>query len=126
MVSNVGWRLLSNRIVLPVIPPFCHASRSTRYPTPPLHAPSTAGQWWSSPLGASVENGNLLLDALESITGVSSDSRYLLKLEPGVYDIGNNSLVMKEYVDIEGSGETNTIITSAGFNTDTEATVIRR
>jgi hypothetical protein len=76
------------------------------------------------PVGTSAENGNLLLDALASIIGVSSDNRYLLKLEPGVYDIGNNSLVMKEFVDIEGSGETNTIITSAGFNTDTEATVI--
>ena len=98
-------------------------------PVPYAQYASHAGTMYThtvvvKPVGTSAENGNLLLDALASIIGVSSDNRYLLKLEPGVYDIGNNSLVMKEYVDIEGSGETNTIITSAGFDTDTEATVI--
>lgn len=36
----------------------------------------------------------------------------LLKIMPGVYDLGSNSLVMQPYVDIEGSGELSTIITS--------------
>lgn len=35
----------------------------------------------------------------------------LLKIMPGVYDIGTNSLVMQPYVDIEGAGETVTKIT---------------
>ncbi|MFZ4859944.1 MAG: beta strand repeat-containing protein [Desulfuromonadaceae bacterium] len=37
----------------------------------------------------------------------------LLKIMPGTYDLGDVSLVMQPYVDIEGSGEKTTIITSA-------------
>jgi hypothetical protein len=35
----------------------------------------------------------------------------LLKIFPGSYDVGANSVVMQSYVDIEGSGENVTIIT---------------
>ncbi len=35
----------------------------------------------------------------------------LLKIMPGVYDIGPTSLIMTDYVDIEGSGENSTKIT---------------
>lgn len=38
--------------------------------------------------------------------GSASESRpYLLKLEPGAYDLGAGWMAMKEWVDIEGSGE---------------------
>jgi hypothetical protein len=43
----------------------------------------------------------------------SQATPYLLKLEPGVYDIGTNSLTMLEWVDIEGSGEGITTIESS-------------
>ena len=36
----------------------------------------------------------------------------LLHIMPGVYDLGNNALTMQPYVDIEGSGENTTIISS--------------
>jgi hypothetical protein len=41
----------------------------------------------------------------------SATNPYLVKIMPGVYDIGNSFLQMKEYVDIEGSGENTTKIT---------------
>jgi hypothetical protein len=34
----------------------------------------------------------------------------VIKLGPGIYDLGTNNLQMKEYVDMEGSGENTTII----------------
>ena len=55
-------------------------------------------------------NGTALLNNLAGITA-DANNPYLIKLGPGIYDIGTNSLQMKEYVDVEGSGENTTIIT---------------
>jgi hypothetical protein len=59
-------------------------------------------------------SGLALLSALASIKGASQSDPWLLKLEPGVYDVGANPVIMKPYVDIEGSGEGVTRITGAG------------
>lgn len=37
----------------------------------------------------------------------------LLKIMPGVYDLGSNSLIARDYVDIEGAGIGNTVIANA-------------
>lgn len=63
------------------------------------------------PVGTPTENGTALKDALSGITGASETDPYLLYVEPGTYDLGNGSLTMKEYVDIEGAGELRTLIT---------------
>jgi hypothetical protein len=55
-------------------------------------------------------NGAVLLNTFAGITG-DINNPYLIKLGPGIYDIGTSSLQMKEYVDVEGSGENTTIIT---------------
>ena len=65
-----------------------------------------------SPVGTDTENGQALLDAMENITDASASKPYLLHIEPATYDLGNGSLNMKPFVDIEGSGEINTVITS--------------
>jgi hypothetical protein len=49
--------------------------------------------------------------ALNSITDASATNRYLVWVAPGVY---NERVTMKEYVDIEGAGESATRITSGG------------
>jgi hypothetical protein len=69
-----------------------------------------------SPQSTPAASGTALLEALASITGASAAEPYLLKIEPGIYDIGSNSLQMTPYVDIEGSGENTTEIegTTAG------------
>lgn len=59
------------------------------------------------------QNGTALLEALEGISGATAENPRLLYVEPGTYDLGEQSLQMKEHVDIEGSGEMATTITSA-------------
>jgi hypothetical protein len=58
-----------------------------------------------SPLGSPTENGTRLMDAMAGITAAGSTNPFLIKLEPGVYDIGANTLTVKDYVQMEGSGE---------------------
>jgi hypothetical protein len=67
-----------------------------------------------SPIGTATQNGTALLNALANITAASTNNPYLLKIEPGVYDLITSTLFMKPYVDVEGSGESVTTITSAG------------
>ncbi len=57
-----------------------------------------------SPVGNLYENGAHLVNSLNSITDAGSENRYLLKIEPGVYHVASDYLVMRPYVDVEGSG----------------------
>jgi hypothetical protein len=57
-----------------------------------------------------LSNGTALLNNLAGITA-DVNNPYLIKLGPGIYDIAASSLQMKEYVDVEGSGENTTVIT---------------
>jgi hypothetical protein len=59
-----------------------------------------------SPVGPTEEdNCDELRSALDSISDASFTNYYLIKVEPGIYDCADTPLVMKPYVDIEGSGE---------------------
>jgi hypothetical protein len=66
-----------------------------------------------SPKSTPAESGNALLNALHAITDASKDNPYLLILEPGIYDVGTNSVDMKSFVDIQGSGRYTTVILGA-------------
>lgn len=74
--------------------------------------------------GDPLASGTALLNALAGITEASADNPYLLKIEPGVYDLGTSALVMKEWVDIEGSGELVTTIKSSGSSSGGTGTVV--
>lgn len=63
------------------------------------------------PAGATA-SGTALIAALAAITDAASDKPYLLKVEPGTFDLGSSSLPMKTYVDLEGSGQRATVIKS--------------
>lgn len=76
-----------------------------------------------SPVGDGAANGAALRAALADVANASSVTSFLLKLEPGVYDVGPNGLAMKSYVDIEGSGEGLTKITAGGSDANDVATV---
>jgi hypothetical protein len=71
------------------------------------------------------QNGAALVEALRGIEGATAENPYLLYIEPGTYDLGTGlntgSLNMKPFVDIEGSGELNTVITS-GIRTNCQNT----
>jgi len=58
----------------------------------PVNAMSNSDQWCGTP---------------------SASNPCLLKIMPGVYDLGTSSLLMKEHVDVEGSGENVTTISSS-------------
>ena len=69
-----------------------------------------------SPGSTDTESGTALLTAIEAITDASSTNRYLILIEPGVYDIGTETFAMKSYVDVQGSGENVTKITGSVSN----------
>lgn len=54
--------------------------------------------------GNPVASGTALQAALAGIASPSATNRWLLKIEPGIYDVGSTSLQMRSWVDIEGSG----------------------
>jgi hypothetical protein len=60
------------------------------------------------------QNGTALLLANDVIanSNPSATNPYLLKLEPGQYDLGNRGLILLPFTDLEGSGENSTIISS--------------
>lgn len=60
--------------------------------------------------------------ALNSITDASDGNRYLVVIAPGVYDLGTSQLVMKDYVEITGSGEHATVIKSQVGNASATST----
>jgi hypothetical protein len=68
-----------------------------------------------------VASGTALRNALAGIPSPSSTNRWLLKIEPGIYEMQSNSLQMRSWVDIEGSGIGQTIIraNSTAFNINT-------
>lgn len=52
-----------------------------------------------------------LREILDGILDASATNRYLVKLGPGVYDVGSGqALLLKEYVDLRGSGQASTEI----------------
>ncbi|HWR98745.1 MAG TPA: hypothetical protein VN317_10030, partial [Candidatus Methanoperedens sp.] len=65
------------------------------------------------------------VEALNSITDASATNPYLVKLMPGVYNVGSTSVVMRPYVDIEGSGEGMTLITGQNSNSSCDIGVVR-
>lgn len=76
-----------------------------------------------SPNGTPLQNGTALLSALATISAAnpSPDNPYLVKLEPGAYDLGNLALVLPPYTDLEGSGEGMSVISSTVNTTNASA-----
>jgi hypothetical protein len=62
-------------------------------------------------------SGAALVSALNGIPGASASNPYLLKIEPGLYDLGGTVLTMKQYVDVEGSGRGVTRIVGSSYAT---------
>ena len=67
--------------------------------------------------GNTTASGTALRNALAGITDASSSKPYVIRVSPGFYDLGNTGLLMKPYVDIEGSGQQSTVIRGNGNNT---------
>lgn len=66
----------------------------------------------SATAGNPLRSGAALLRALAGIRSPSATEPALLKIEPGIYDLGTSTLAMRSFVDIEGSGQGVTVITT--------------
>lgn len=79
---------------------------------------------WVHPVpGDATASGAALISAVGNITNASATKPYVVKIEPGIYDLGTNMLSMKSYVDLEGSGQQATIIQGAGAAVPTTGVV---
>lgn len=67
-----------------------------------------------SPVGTDTQNGTALLDAMAGITTASAANPFLVHVEPGIYDLAGTRLDVKSHVDLQGSGQRNTVIRSIG------------
>ena len=74
------------------------------------------------PVGSTTANGTTLRNALANISSPSSINPYVVKIEPGIYDVGSTPLQMRSYVDIEGSGENVTTIRATCGNASSSST----
>ncbi len=63
-----------------------------------------------SPAGTPARSGAALLAALAALNDASETAPALIRIEPGVYDLGSQPLQMKPWVDIEGSGQSMTLL----------------
>ena len=64
--------------------------------------------------GSTTANGAALIAALANLNPAPNyGARWLIKLEPGIYNVGTTPVVMRQYVDIEGSGIVETSIQGA-------------
>jgi hypothetical protein len=90
---------------------------SSVIPTPVTNSARAGGTYTRTivvhPDPDTTKAGVELIHAIARITDNSASSPYLVKVEPGIYNLGAASLTMKPYVDLEGSGELATTVTSA-------------
>jgi hypothetical protein len=77
--------------------------RGPRGPRGPKGDPTYERTIVVSPVGTDTQNGTALLAVVASVTP-SEASPYLLKIEPGRYDLGSQTLRLKPFLDVEGSG----------------------
>lgn len=63
------------------------------------------------PVGDAAANGTALLDAIDALPMPSSAAEgWLVEIEPGLYDVGANPLLLPPWITLRGSGTTFTVI----------------
>ncbi|MET4805657.1 hypothetical protein [Limibacillus sp. MBR-115] len=72
--------------------------------------------------GTATENCTALRNAIAGISDASVSNGYLVRVGPGDFDCGGNEVVMKPFVDVEGSGQNVTLI--RGVNTLDAAAIV--
>ncbi|MEM8962771.1 MAG: hypothetical protein AAGD38_14895 [Acidobacteriota bacterium] len=67
--------------------------------------------------GIPAVNGANLLAAVATPVAPGPNNRWLVFVEPGTFDLGGATLLMRDYVDVSGSGRNSTVITSGAATT---------
>lgn len=71
------------------------------------------GITYVGPVGDALTNGAALLAAMAAVpTPTGRGEAWLLRIEPGLYDLGGATLEMKPWVDVEGGGQNITVVRS--------------
>ncbi len=74
------------------------------------------------PVGDAAANGAALLAAVAALpTPATPEGAWQIRIEPGTYDLGTASLVMKPWLSVAGAGREATVITSARCCGETDA-----
>ncbi|MEW5853830.1 MAG: hypothetical protein AB2A00_33955 [Myxococcota bacterium] len=82
----------------------CDPDRTNSF-TRTLHVPTVPGD--------AAQAGQRLVNAVADASDATAQNPYLIKLEPGTYDLGTSSLALLPYVDIEGAGRRATVVSSS-------------
>ena len=78
-----------------------------------------------SPVGFNATtNGTVLLNVVAGLPVASVNGPILLKVEPGVYSVGTNSINLPSFVDLEGSGRDVTTITGTSASLNGGGTIV--
>ena len=90
----------------------------------PKGDPSYVRTFVVSPVGFNATtNGTVLLNVVAELPVASVNGPILVKVEPGVYSVGANSVVLPSFVDLEGSGRDVTTITGTGAGLNSGGTI---
>jgi len=77
------------------------------------------------PVGTTSQNGTALRNAIAAITPpISQEEAVLLKVEPGVYDIGTAGIEIWGWMTLEGAGEDSTRITGTVCGPDIHSAIL--
>ena len=92
-------------------PPGSTGAQGPIGPTGPQGGPEYKRTIVVSPVpGDARASGDKLVAAIAGISDAAADNPYLVSIEPGRFDLGARSLVLKDYVDVAGSGQGATTI----------------
>jgi pectin methylesterase-like acyl-CoA thioesterase len=107
-----------NRAVLTITLATCASLVSTTAQAAAWNVPTNMRVVQKSNIDTSGRVYGNIQQAIDSISGASATNPFVVKVMPGVYDLGTGTLSMKPHVDVEGSGPENTIVTSSNNNVD--------
>lgn len=79
-----------------------------------------------SPMADAELSGSALLTAIASVNlqGPAQGSEWIVKIQPGEYELADTPLVMVPYVELEGSGQASTILRRSGQDATEEQGVV--
>ncbi len=119
--ATIGWAAASTLalVLLLAVPSFAQGPNGNAEIVPESPEPVYVRTLVVSPVpGDPIASGVGLLEAMDSVSPTATD-RWLMVIEPGIYDIGTNFLAMKPYMDIQGSGVEVTTIRGLGQDSHT-------
>lgn len=108
MPRNLSWKLTAALVLgALVVPTLAVPEASAQVRRPVLRRTIVV-----NPVpGDAVASGVRLLRTYRFVSAPSATNPWLVKIEPGIYDLGGDQLVMLPFVDVEGSGQDVTVLT---------------